>query len=507
MLTADMLVTDLKMLNPAIEALMRQGIQITSVLDNVIIQNRKLFLSRYEKSLFVGAAVTRISGYKRKETFFSDTQNTKNEHEGINVGIYCRVSTREQTLGYSIDSQKQKNVAYMDLFDYNPKHIEYYVDEDQSAKNLKRKELMRMLQDVSDGKLDEIIIYKLDRLTRSVIDTYSLIQLFLNHKINLTSVSDHLDIQTANGKMIVGILAIFAQWERETTIERTSDGQLQMAFEGKYPHPNTPLGYKKDEDKFLHIDESTACIVKDIFKWAKAGNPLSEIKRKVFDVYGMDMRIDRIRRILFENGYFAEFEYKDYIFGHIFPKLVSKEDALAARSIIGRRVETYGKEQTKFYFRHKVRCEQCGELTIGIPTYKKKKRYYYYYCQTCKKRINQELLEQQVLFDMLAQCKKSANDQLFAEVKRNEQKIERKIRALTRNYLSEQVSEDAYIVSLQVLQGVLEKEKGKLGEMKIIDGTSWKELSDNEKRNIVEETILTITVDFERRCVKKMEFQ
>ena len=43
--------------------------------------------------------------------------------------------------------------------------------------------------------------------------------------------------------------------------------------------------------------------------------------------------------------------------------------------------------------------------------------------------------------------------------------------------------------------------------MKIIDGTSWKELSDNEKRNIVEETILTITVDFERRCVKKMEFQ
>ena len=116
-------------------------------------------------------------------------------------------------------------------------------------------------------------------------------------------------------------------------------------------------------------------------------------------------------------------------------------------------------------------------------------------------------MEQQVLFDMLAQCKKSANDQLFAEVKRNEQKIERKIRALTRNYLSEQVSEEAYIVSLQVLQGVLEKEKGNLGEMKIIDGTSWKELSDNEKRNIVEETILTITVDFERRCVKKMEFQ
>ena len=59
--------------------------------------------------------------------------------------------------------------------------------------------------------------------------------MFLDNKINLIAVQDRLDIQTANGRMIVGILAIFAQWERETTMERSNDGQLQMAVEAKVP--------------------------------------------------------------------------------------------------------------------------------------------------------------------------------------------------------------------------------------------------------------------------------
>ena len=68
---------------------------------------------------------------------------------------------------------------YLELFDYSPKHIELYIDDGQSAANLERRDMKRMLEDVKDGKLDEIIIYKLDRLTRNVVDTYELVQLFL----------------------------------------------------------------------------------------------------------------------------------------------------------------------------------------------------------------------------------------------------------------------------------------------------------------------------------------
>ena len=77
-------------------------------------------------------------------------------------------------------------------------------------------------------------MYKLDRLTRSVIDTYKLLYELQEHNCQLIAVIDQLDINSANGRMIVGILAVFAQWEREVIQERTLDGLQAMVNQGKY---------------------------------------------------------------------------------------------------------------------------------------------------------------------------------------------------------------------------------------------------------------------------------
>ena len=131
---------DLTIADALLDELMRQNITVISIIDKLKIQNKKLYLSKYEKSLFMSVATEQSAKvrYNRASVFES---HDIDKRKGVRVAIYCRVSTREQVLGYSIESQKQKNLMYMQLFDYEPEHVECYIDEGQSAKNLKRKEL------------------------------------------------------------------------------------------------------------------------------------------------------------------------------------------------------------------------------------------------------------------------------------------------------------------------------------------------------------------------------
>ena len=138
-----------------------------------------------------------------------------------------------------------------------------------------------MLKRIKNDEYDEVIVYKLDRLTRNVIDVYHLLQMFLEMDVNLIAILDNLDIKTANGRLLVGMLAIIAQWERETIVERTNDGLMQMALEGKYPIKGFPFGYYKDEKNFLYIDPKTRPIVRLIFRLAQRGHIYTEIAYKV----------------------------------------------------------------------------------------------------------------------------------------------------------------------------------------------------------------------------------
>lgn len=503
-LTADDLSTDRKQLNTLLELLIIKHIRIISVIDRLIIHSDLPYLCRFEKMLFVNTAITKSQNIKQKNAAVYPIQNA--DHKKQYIGIYCRVSTREQTLGYSIENQKAKNLMYLDLFDYTPEHVEFYIDEGQSAASLDRKDMQRMLDDVKDGKLDEIIIYKLDRLTRNVIDTYELVQMFLGLEVNLIAVLDNLDIHSANGRMILGILAIFAQWERETIIERTNDGQLQMAAEGKYPKPGCPLGYIKDKDKYLSVDDHTAKIIKDIFKWAKSYT-FVEIQNRVKEVYDLDLRTDRIRRMIFEDGYYGEFLYKNIVFPEIVPALVSKSAALEARKMLGKRAVMYGKEQNKFYYRNKVKCSCCGDITIGIPTYKNNKRYYYYYCKTCNKRINQDVIINETLFDVICRIDKLSFDNVIKEAKKKIEKLETKLKRITRQYAEDLITDDAYIIITSELDIKIKKEKGHFGSVKIVHGAAWNDLSDEEKRKLIESTILTMTVDLDKKRIIEIEYE
>jgi len=142
----------------------------------------------------------------------------------MKVVIYARVSTADQTdNGVSLDAQQAKMTAYASLYDLEV--VETIVDAGESAKSLDRPGLQCALGLLRSGTVDGMIVVKLDRLTRSVADWQALIDEFFGEKAGkqLFSVNDSIDTRTAAGRLVLNVLLSVAQWERETTGERTRE--------------------------------------------------------------------------------------------------------------------------------------------------------------------------------------------------------------------------------------------------------------------------------------------
>ena len=128
------------------------------------------------------------------------------------IAIYVRVSSRENAMnGYGLDAQETKCRQYVDLYDLNKDSIVLFKDKGISGKSLNRPEMKKLLYEVKNNRIEMIIVYKLDRLTRSVMDTYKLLYELQKYDCQLIAVMDRLDVNSANGRMIVGLLAVFAQ--------------------------------------------------------------------------------------------------------------------------------------------------------------------------------------------------------------------------------------------------------------------------------------------------------
>lgn len=152
---------------------------------------------------------------------------------------YIRVSTdKQQEKGHSLLAQQEKIQAYAMLYDLD---IVDYVIETGSGKNLKREGLQGALAQIKAGTANALIVVKLDRLTRSVADLNYLLETYFN-KADLLSVSEQLDTRSANGRLVLNMLAIISQWEREIIGERTSAARQSMKANGLYCGGSVPYG-------------------------------------------------------------------------------------------------------------------------------------------------------------------------------------------------------------------------------------------------------------------------
>lgn len=196
----------------------------------------------------------------------------------MRVGLYPRVSGHEQEDNYSIPEQIDRMKKYCDSRDWMVYKI--YTDSGFTGSNMERPGLQDLIKDVESGKLDMVLVYKLDRLSRSQKDTLFLIEdVFDKHGVGFTSMTENFDTSTPFGKAILGVLAVFAQLEREKIKERTMMGKDSRAQEGKWHGGKwIPIGYDYT-DGFLIPNEYEAMQVREIADLFLKGTPVRTIEK------------------------------------------------------------------------------------------------------------------------------------------------------------------------------------------------------------------------------------
>lgn len=160
------------------------------------------------------------------------------------IALYTRVSTQEQAEhGHSINEQNSRLKNYCEAMGWQAYKL--YSDPGYSGANTNRPALKQLLRDVEKGKVEKVLVYRLDRLSRSQKDTLMLIEdNFLSNGCDFISISENFDTSTPLGRAMIGILSVFAQLERETIKERMKMGKAARAKEGKYNGGRyVPIGY------------------------------------------------------------------------------------------------------------------------------------------------------------------------------------------------------------------------------------------------------------------------
>jgi site-specific DNA recombinase len=173
----------------------------------------------------------------------------------MNAIGYVRVSTEEQAReGISLDNQREKIAAYCALSDLIL--LDTIADEGLSAKNLNRAGIQSVISLIKANKLDAVIVYKLDRLSRSVRDTLGLIEMFEKHKVAFHSIQEKIDTKSALGRFFLNMLSSLSQMERELTAERVTDALSHKIRSGQRVG-SVPYGYDLAPDGKTLIENHT----------------------------------------------------------------------------------------------------------------------------------------------------------------------------------------------------------------------------------------------------------
>ncbi len=199
----------------------------------------------------------------------------------MRAALYIRVSKEIQAEeGYSLDSQLQRLHAFCDSQAWEVASV--FVEEGQSGKDTDRPQLQRLMAAVQAGICDVVLVWRLDRLTRSVTDLHKLLEFFGTHNVAFRSATEVFDTTSAVGRLFLTIVAAMAQWERENLGERTKAGQIEMTRQGKWSGGRAAFGYRHENGQ-LYVHEAEAAVVREAFQRYISGQGMSTLLRWLND--------------------------------------------------------------------------------------------------------------------------------------------------------------------------------------------------------------------------------
>ncbi|MGG3846695.1 recombinase family protein [Aeribacillus composti] len=448
----------------------------------------------------------------------------------MTVAIYIRVSTEEQAKeGYSISAQREKLKAYCQVQDWND--FRFYVDEGISAKDTNRPQLQLMLQHIKEGMIDTVLVYRLDRLTRSVVDLYKLLEIFEKHNCTFKSATEVYDTSTAIGRLFITLVAAMAQWERENLGERVRMGQIEKARQGKYS-AKAPFGFDKGPDDRLVINEDEKTVVLDMIEKIKEGYSIRKLadymdNSGIPPIRGYKWHIASILDILKNPALYGAIKWRDEIIEGAHEGIITKKEYQHLLKVLESR-QNFKKRETYsiFVFQMKLICPQCGNRLASERT-----RYYrkrdnkivesnQYRCQACtlnkrksigvsEKKIERALLKyfDSIKFDYIPEIvdnSKQEIEQLTAQLK----KIERQREKYQKAWANDLVSDEEFSHRMRETKKMHEEIKTKLDAIQpaqqqefdieklkdIVNNfrMNWSYLSPQEKKNFANTFIESI---------------
>jgi site-specific DNA recombinase len=262
------------------------------------------------------------------------------------TAIYVRVSTDDQT-DFSPDAQEKRcrELARLrGLVD-----VSIFRDEGWSGKNLERPAMREMLALVESGQIANVVVWKWDRLTRDTGDGSLLTKLFVEHGVKLFSVGEgELVMDSAAGRMQIGVHGVFAQFYRDSIIENTKMGQRQAVESGRWIN-RAPTGYDMVK-KYLQPN-SDAPLVARVFQLRASGLGYQSIADDVGFTYST------VQHICQNRVYLGQTRLRDEWFPGVHAPLVTLEQFNAAQ-----RSHTPGKRRSKDLLSGKIRCGLCGRV-------------------------------------------------------------------------------------------------------------------------------------------------
>ena len=408
------------------------------------------------------------------------------DNERKTAGVYIRVSTEDQAReGFSLGEQREKLLALCKFKELEVYKV--YEDAGVSAKDMEhRPQFQQMLQDMKDGKINYIVAYKLDRITRSVRDLEELITLLEQYGCYLLCDRDDVNTSTANGKFFVRMLTVLSQLEIEIVSERTKFG-LNGAIKSGHIPGQRPFGYTKSEDRKMVIDSSTRPYVEKIFNMYLEGKSFQQIANYFNDnnIYPeKKWRDTTISKIIDNRIYMGDYEqYKrigkknniePIIYMNVVEPIISRamwEECQRQKEINQR---TYTRDRIYTFFQ-RLKCPKCGRIMKCKGSGGKKRKYMYYTCEKCHINYREDKIEnvlKNFIYDLLeydmavkkyflpilADKKRTNTDKIDMEIK----KLENQRKRIKDAYLKEIVELEDFEEDYKLIESkiaLLEKEK------------------------------------------------
>ena len=294
---------------------------------------------------------------KKRQSGISKVTSSGEEDNRI-IALYIRVSTEAQAEeGYSLDAQEKILRAECTAKEYDEARVKTYIDAGASGSNIERPALKQLIADCGKGLVSNVIVYKLDRLSRSQKDTLFLIEdVFIPAGVDFVSVNERLDTGSPYGKAMIGILSAFAQLERENIFMRTRMGMRERVRAGLWPGGGkVPYGYDYDAAAGILVPNSDAETVRRLYQLYLCGHSLSRIAR----ILGLKYEA-HARQILLRKSNTGIITYNGEEYPGLHQPLIDPETYDKAVAEFQRRSNLNQKGSASHLLTGLVTCSHCG---------------------------------------------------------------------------------------------------------------------------------------------------